>query len=246
MAPKFLFAAMLVALSASVSAQVPAPVVTEKYAVREGFAFPAKAPVRVLIFRPEIKIGEKTTAGLFQTNAEWNMAARKELTRALLAAHNARGLEAVLHRGDSEQDSAVLADYRALFRTVVRSAIRHKLFGSEPLPSKIDRFDWSLGDGVSRIAPESKADYGLFLFSHDGFESPGRKAAQIVASLRGARDAGGAHLGYAALVDLKNGDLLWLNVDLKTVGDVRTVEGANQRIEQLLVGFPKKAAEVKP
>jgi hypothetical protein len=224
MAPKFLFVAMLVALSATVSAQGPAPVVTEKYAVREGFAFPATAPVRVLIFRPEIKIGEQTTAGLFQTNAEWNMAARK----------------------DSEQDSAILADYRALFRTVVRSAIRHKLFGSETLPSKIDRFDWSLGDGVSRIAPESKADYGLFLFSHDGFESPGRKAAQIVASLRGARDAGGAHLGYAALVDLKNGNLIWLNVDLKTVGDVRTAEGANQRIEQLLAGFPKKAVEVKP
>jgi len=69
---------------------------------------------------------------------------------------------------------------------------------------------------------------------------------QLVASLRGARDAGGAHLGYAALVDLKNGDLLWLNVDLKTTGDVRTADGAAQRVEQLLAGFPKKAGGVTP
>jgi hypothetical protein len=246
MAPKFLFAAMLVALSATASAQMPAPVITEKFAVREGFAFPSNGPVRILIFRPDIKVGEQTTAGLFQTNAEWNMVARKELARALQSAHRARGLEAVMHAADSDQDSAILADYRALFRVVVRSAIRHKLFGSEPLPGKAGKFDWSLGNGVSQIAPEAKADYGLFLFSHDGFESPGRKAVQLVASLRGARDAGGAHLGYAALVDLKNGDLLWLNVDLKTTGDVRTADGAAQRVEQLLAGFPKKAGGVTP
>ena len=46
MAPKFLFAAMLVALSATVSAQVPAPVVTEKYAVRDGFAFSRHPPIK--------------------------------------------------------------------------------------------------------------------------------------------------------------------------------------------------------
>jgi hypothetical protein len=57
----------------------------------------------------------------------------------------------------------------------------------------------------------------------------------------GAGAARGSHFGYAGLVDLKNGDILWLNVDLKATGDVRTAEGAAQRIEQLLNGFPGRA-----
>jgi hypothetical protein len=218
------------------------PPVTEKSVTRDGFAFPADGPVRILIFRPDIKVGEQTTAGLFQPNAEWYENARKELTAALLAAKKNRQFDAVLQDEPTAAKAVQYAEYRALFRVIVGTAIRHKLFGKDPLPSKADRFDWSLGGGVAQIAAGSNANYGLFLFSHDGFESSGRKAAQLVASLMGARDTPGAHLGYAALVDLKSGDLLWLNVDLKATGDVRTAEGAAARIEQLLAGFPARAA----
>lgn len=231
-----LMMAMAAASASPLHAQTP--VVTEKFAVREGFRLPADRPARILIFRPEIKVGEQTTAGLFQPNAEWNAAARKALTDALLAAKSALRFEVTLHDEDAESDSALLADYRALFRVIVGAAIRHKLFAGDPLPNKVSGLDWTLGSGVAQIAPGSNADYGLFLFSHDGFESAGRKAAQLVASLMGARDAPGSHLGYAALVDLASGDLVWLNVDLKATGDVRTPEGAAIRIEQLLAGLP--------
>jgi hypothetical protein len=231
-----------VAMAMSVPATAQVPPVTEKSVVRDGFEFPANGPVEILIFRPEIKVGEQTTAGLFQPNAEWHETARSALTEALLAAKKTRQFNAVLQNEPEPAVAAKYAEYRALFRVIVSTAIRHKLFGSDPLPSKADRFDWSLGNGIGQIAAGSRADYGLFLFSHDGFESSGRKAAQLVASLMGARDAPGSHLGYAALVDLKSGDLLWLNVDLKATGDVRTPEGAASRIEQLLAGFPQRTS----
>ena len=69
------------------------PVATEKYAVREGFAFTPEAPPRILVFRPEIKIGEQTTAGLFQNNAEWYAEATRELSAALIAAGGRRAVE---------------------------------------------------------------------------------------------------------------------------------------------------------
>jgi hypothetical protein len=234
------FAIAFAALLAPAGGVAQAPPVTEKSITRDGFAFPTDGPVRILIFRPDIKVGEQTTAGLFQPNAEWHENARKELTAALLAAKKSRQFDAVLQDEPAAGKAGQYAEYRALFRVIVSTAIRHKLFGNDPLPSKANRFDWSLGSGIAQVAAGSNADYGLFLFSHDGFESSGRKAAQLVASLMGARDTPGAHLGYAALVDLKTGDLLWLNVDLKASGDVRTAEGAAARIEQLLAGFPAR------
>ncbi len=238
---KSLAIALAVSLSSYAAVAQTPPPVTEKSVTRDGFAFPAKGAVRILIFRPDIKVGEQTTAGLFQPNAEWYENARRELTAALLAAKKNRQFDAILHEEPTAAKAAQYAEYLALFRVIVGSAIRHKLFARDPLPSKADRFDWSLGSGIAQLVADSNADYGLFLFSHDGFESSGRKAAQLVASLMGARDTPGAHLGYAALVDLKSGDLLWLNVDLKATGDVRTAEGAAMRIEQLLAGFPSRA-----
>lgn len=216
-------------------------VTTEKYAVREGFAFAHGTTPRILVFRPEIKVGEQTTAGLFQNNAEWHAVATREIGNALIAAGSKRGVEIVLH-DEAGANSPVLAEHRALFRLVVSAIIRHKLFGKDVLPSKADSFDWSLGGGVAKIAPAAKADYGLFLLSQDSFESAGRRAAKLVAALMGNGDVAGTHFGYAALVDLRNGDIVWLGVDLKAGGDVRTAEGAAHRVEQLLIGFPTRAA----
>ncbi len=222
-------------------AQTATTTTTEKFAIRDGFAFPDGNPPRILVFRPEVKVGEQTTAGLFQINAAWHASAKTELTQALMQAGKARNVEMLLHEDMVEAEGADLAEHRALYRLVVGTIIRHKLFGKDPLPSKVGRFDWSLGSGVARIAPAAHADYGLFLLSQDSFESAGRRAAKLVASLMGAGAARGSHFGYAGLVDLKNGDILWLNVDLKATGDVRTAEGAAQRIEQLLNGFPGRA-----
>jgi hypothetical protein len=48
----------------------------------------------------------------------------------------------------------------------------------------------------------------------------------------------GEHKGYAGLVDLHTGDLLWLNADVEMGGDVRDAEGAKKRVGQLLKKFP--------
>lgn len=215
-------------------------VATEKYVTREGFAFAPEAPPRILVFRPELKVGEQTTAGIFQNNAEWHASALRELNSALIAAGTERGMAIILH-DEKGANARALVEHRALFRIVVGTILRHKLFGKDPLPSKKDSFDWSLGSGVAQIDPAVRADYGLFLLNHDVFESAGRRAARLVATLMGNDGIAGTHFGYAALVDMKSGDIIWLGVDLKASGDVRTPEGAKFRINQLLNGFPDRA-----
>lgn len=236
MARAFHLLAAIAAMSIAWPLSAQMPVATEKFALREGFVFSTDKP-RILLFQPEVKVGEQTTAGIFQNNADWHAAAKRELTAALVRAGNKRGFEMVLHqeKGGSGQ---TLIEHRALFRLVVNMIIRHKLFGKDQLPSKTAAFDWSLGSGLSGLASDAQADYGLFLLNQGSFESSGRRAAKLVASLMGNEDTAGTHFAYAALFDLRNGDIVWLGVDLRAAGDVRTAEGASHRIGQLLNGFP--------
>ena len=53
----------------------------------------------------------------------------------------------------------------------------------------------------------------------------------------------GVHKGFAGLVDLRTGDLVWLNADMQMGGDVRDPAGAGKRVRQLLEGFPGKPVE---
>ncbi len=94
-----------------------------------------------------------------------------------------------------------------------------------------------------RDLPGAKdADYALFIYNKDAYGSTGRKILQVVALL-GPRIAikSGEHKGAAGLVDLKTGDLMWLNADFAIGGDVREVDGAEKRVRQLLEDFPGSA-----
>ena len=52
------------------------------------------------------------------------------------------------------------------------------------------------------------------------------------------RGQSGEHVGYAGLVDLETGNIVWLNADEKMGGDVRTEDGMQKRVAQLLEDFP--------
>jgi hypothetical protein len=69
---------------------------------------------------------------------------------------------------------------------------------------------------------------------------------QIVGLVAGVGVTSGVHAGYAGLVDLKTGDLLWLNADFQMGGDVREAEGAHKRVRQLLEDFPGSAIAKDP
>jgi hypothetical protein len=137
---------------------------------------------------------------------------------------------------------ALLNDYTALFKAVAFAAFNHKMFPGNRLPTKKGDFEWTLGEGAAALKPLG-GDYGLFFYTYDSYGSTGRKVAQVVGLLLGAGlIPAGVHVGYAGLVDLSTGDLVWLNADTGIGGDPRTVEGADKRIAQLLEDFPNKSA----
>jgi hypothetical protein len=214
---------------------------SRKSLVKEEFSLPAQGQVRVVLFRPDVSVGEQSTGGLDQPNAGWTEQARDELTAALGKAQAARNIEMKLMPELSGENAKLMADYRKLFKAVADNVIKHKLFGLDPLPTKEARFDWTLGSGASQLAALGGGDYGLFFYTFDSYESASRRTARLLAATMGAAKPTEVNMGYAGLVDLKTGDLVWINVDVRMAGDVRTASGAVTRVSELLQDFPVRA-----
>ena len=217
----------------------------EATAVKPGFLLPA-GEARILVFRPEIAVGEQTTGGLNEPNADWTRQARANLMAALARSKAMQGNRVVPAPELERPEGTLLNDYTALFKAVAFAAFNHKMFPGNRLPTKKSDFDFTLGEGAAALKPLG-GDYGLFFYSNDSFGSTGRKVAQILGAVMGmGLMSSGVHVGYAGLVDLSTGDLVWLNADLAMGGDPRTAEGADKRIAQLLEDFPRKRLPSDP
>lgn len=237
------------ALALACAFVVTAPALAqEKAATKPGFALRSDKPIRIIVFRPTVKVGSQAAGGAITPNAEWTANARKLLSEAIVAAHPGGASDVVFMPEMDGDDALLLADYQALFGVVADTVLQHRLFKGDRLPTKKTGFEYTLGSGVSRLAEKNGGDYGLFITTNDAFGSTGRKMLQIFAmGVAGATGFGagitsGEHIGYAGLIDLKTGDLVWINADYKMGGDVREADGAAKRVRQLLEDFPAPAA----
>ena len=61
-------------------------------------------------------------------------------------------------------------------------------------------------------------------------------------ALLGVGVGGGAQVGYASLVDLESGQVLWFNQLISVTGDLRDEKSAVASVDGLLTGFPGTGA----
>jgi hypothetical protein len=216
----------------------------EKTGSKDGFTL-KPGTVRIVLMRPAISVGSQSTGGMREPNADWTNQAIENLTAALKRAQGKLGNEVVLYDEGVSGEGALTSQYANLFGAVSNSVIEYQFFPGNRLPTKkrSKEFDWGVGPGLSQLKSLEGADFALFIHTRDDYGSAGRKMLQIVGLLAGVGVTSGIHQGDAGLVDLKTGELVWLNADRAMGGDVRTPEGAEKRVAQLLEGFPGKPVD---
>lgn len=238
----------------AISTIVPAHA-QERTAVRQGFSLPRNSGKTILVFRPAVSVGAQSTGGLFEPRADWTETAKKNIDTSLVAFQSKLGNKVVFAPEGYGESGQLIDEYTKLFAAVSQSVITYQFFPGNRLPTKkrdnkAGVFDWSLGQDIAKLPGAADADYALFIYNKDAYGSTGRKLLQIAAALGpGLSVKSGEHAGYAGLVDLKTGDLVWLNADGAMGGDVRTADGAVKRMGQLLEDFPGSvdpAAAKKP
>lgn len=233
------------ACAVAIAATGMSAVAQEKTGNKPGFAL-APGTARIVLMRPTIWVGEQSTGGMAEPNADWTMQARETIARALADAQAGLGNVVISYDEGSSGEGALVSEYSQLFGAVAESVIEYQFFSGNRLPTKKrkDSFDWGVGGDIARLKSLEGGDYALFINVHDEYGSTGRKILQVASLFApGAAVTSGVHKGHAGLVDLKTGELVWLNADQQMGGDVRTAEGAAKRVRQLLEGFPGRPAE---
>lgn len=195
---------------------------------------------RILLMPPDIKYYLLTTGGVPEPHAVWTEQARHNFSVAVEQYAESIGTDLAVMDPDNLSQKEIA--YEELHSAVGLTVITNH-FGMMKLPTKEGQFDWSLGPGVSEIADQYDADYGLFVYYRDYQASGGRVAFAILAAAAGASVPMGSESGFASLVDLKTGDIVWFNVVPVGSGELRDEQGAVKAVNKLFEDIPTNRVE---
>ena len=190
---------------------------------------------RIVLMPPDVRYYLVTAGGVPEPHEEWTTAAQTNFRTAAEA--YAESIGADLRTIDKDNLSQDEIRYETLHSAVGGALLTH-YFGGMKLPSKGEEFDWSLGPGVASIGQQHDADYALFVHYRDYQASGGRVAFAILAAAAGVGVPMGGEMGFASLVDLKSGDIVWFNRVIAGSGELRKPDGAAATVNNLLAGIP--------
>lgn len=193
---------------------------------------------RIILMPPDIRYYLLTAGGVAEPNAEWTEAAQSNFLDATL--EYAESIGADIKSIDKADLSQAEIRYETL-HSAVGLTIMQNYLGLMKLPSKVENFDWSLGPDISVIGKNHDADYALFVHYRDYQASGGRIAFSILAALAtGAAAPMGAEQGFASLVDLNTGDIVWFNMVTVGSGELRNKEDAATAVRGLFKDIPTR------
>ena len=189
---------------------------------------------KVVVAPLDVELFSMSAGGVLEPRADWTASAQTHMKSALQSKAQRLGLGT----GDLDDKAADdFAELISLHAAVARSIALHHAGGLK-LPTKDGKLEWSFGDVLRPLQERTGARYGLFTWVRDSYASAERKAMMIGMALLGVGVTGGAQVGYASLVDLETGQVLWFNQLLRASGDLREDKPAAESVDALLAGFP--------
>lgn len=193
---------------------------------------------KVALMPADIELFEVSGGGVLEPRAEWTAAAQEHVRAAYRLRKEKLGLQVVELQDDASEE---VLELNRLHDAVGGAIVGHH-FGMFSLPTKSEKLDWTLGQGVSYVRQKTGADYALFTVIRDSYASSDRKAAMVVAALFGVGIApGGMQFGFCSLVDLRTGQIVWANRVIRATGDLRTAGPAQETIDTMLFGLMEQA-----
>lgn len=195
------------------------------------------ANAKVALMPTDIELFSISAGGVAEPRADWTDAATKHFKTALLEKKKKLG---VLSIELSDKDGDELSEVNELHGAIARSIAAHH-FGPSflNLPTKEGKLDWSMGEAVLPVRQKTGADYALFTWVRDSYTSAERVATMIALAVLGIGVGGGVQTGYASLVDLNTGQVVWFNRLARASGDLREAAPAAETLESLLDKFPQ-------
>jgi hypothetical protein len=189
----------------------------------------------VLLMNPDIECSKVTASGMIEPNAAWTAQCQRSVQTALTQFMTDHQAELIVYE-PAKVPSDKIPRYRELSK--LYQAVGFSMLMRSALPTAKSKTDWSMGKGVRDMREDHDAEYALFIFLRDQFETGGRVATRLALAVLYVGTAPATQQGFASLVDLETGDIVWFNQLFSTVGDLREPESARDAIDELLEGSP--------
>lgn len=191
---------------------------------------------RVVLMPVDVELFSLSAGGVAEPKADWTASAQQHMNAELRKRIADLKLD---FTALADNDADDFAELIALHVAVARSInLHHGVAGNWALPTKQGQLRWSFGDAMQPLQAKLGARYGLFVWIRDSYASAERKAAMVALALLGVGISGGIQVGYATLVDLETGQVLWFNRLARGSGDLREPASAAETIDSLIRGFP--------
>ncbi len=207
---------------------------TNDYSARD-FLIP-KENAKIIILEPTADHALVTAGGVREARADWTETVKGNLKESFKAEFKERGVDVMMQAPTDEIDGQLLM----LSETVMVNALTYT--GSATavgLPTKKDKFDWTLGTAVKPLKEQYDADYAMFVYSYGNYASAGNLTIQFALMLLSQGQyipSGGPKNTLISLVDLKDGDLVW--IDQQPNRDIRDPADATLAVSDLIDRIP--------
>jgi hypothetical protein len=197
-------------------------------------------PKKLVILPLNVKVLEVTAGGVTETVPEWTAEARKNIKKSLTnAIKDDATLSEVKMPRLSTRDAALVDEHVALYNLVTNTASHINW------EHKIRRFDYSIGPGLAKLRRKTGADAAVMVYARDYASTTGRKAKAILGRIpiinifSGAPPELGHSFVHIGIVDLKTGDLLWMNSEYRDgASNLRDYDDANDIVDAIFDWYP--------
>ena len=226
---------LLVVLVASLSGCAPAP-----YRIHPDFEPRVQKMRAIGLATPDVKIYALTAGGVQELRDDWSAEGRKAVTDAVVAHFKRRHVAVKLVQPKNRESE--MDDLQALYRAVSSSVLDHTYSDTERFPSKMARFEYTVGS-VDKVLAGNGAQGLIIIYAFDEISTAGRKALKVLTSplslITGVKPRSGYSAMTAALVDT-SGSVLWYNIQANEGGyDLREPGSAASFVDRLLEGLPR-------
>jgi len=192
----------------------------------------AEAGKRVVLVDPDVELSEVTAGGIPEARADWTAIGKNFIKADIASTFQAKGVATASADSITDvREAQIVKLHEAIGRSIQMNAVLQ-------LPTKKNNFDWTLGPGVVAFRDHYQADYALFVFVRDSYTGAGRAVVMLAAAAFGVGLQGGQQVGFASLVDLRTGRVVWFNQLASSTGSLKEEKPAAATVKNLLDGLP--------
>lgn len=199
-----------------------------------------KLPKKVVVLPVNIEVIEVTAGGVKEEVPEWSSAASENVIKSLSAAikktPNLKEVKAPNFKGKTAN---MINEHLALYKLVVNTALD---VGWE---HKVRRFDYGIGKGLSKLRKITGADAAILVYGRDHVSTAGRKTKAVLSYIpivnifTGNTPSLGDSYVHVGVVDLKTGNLLWMNSEYRDdSSDLRKLNDTTEIVNTVFEWYP--------